>query len=114
MSAQNAFERIMASYNDAMIDDTRWPAAGWARTVRRPRAVDGDSRRAGPHRARRTAAGLAVLLVLSAGSSSMAQGRRVALVVGNDAYQAQGVLRNAVKRRAGGGGGAGRGGPLWW
>ena len=50
-----------------------------------------------PHRARRTAAGLAVLLVLSAGSSSMAQGRRVALVVvGNDAYQAQGVLRNAV------------------
>ena len=39
---------------------------------------------------------LAVLLVLSAGSSAMAQGRRVALVVGNDEYQAQGVLRNAV------------------
>ena len=47
--------------------------------------------------AHRVVAGLAVLLVLSAGSSAMAQGRWVALVVGNDAYQAQGgVLRNAV------------------
>ena len=51
-----------------------------------------------PHRSgsHRIVAGLAVLLVLSAGSSAMAQGRRVALVVGNDAYQAQSVLANAV------------------
>ena len=51
-----------------------------------------------PHRswARRTVAALAVLLVLSAGGSAMAQGRRVALVVGNDAYRAQSALRNAV------------------
>ena len=45
--------------------------------------------------ARCTVAGLAVLLVLSAGSA-MAQGRRLALVVGNDAYRAQSALRNAV------------------
>ena len=51
-----------------------------------------------PHRSgsHRIVAGLAVLLVLSAGSSAMAQGRRVALVVGNDAYRAQSALRNAV------------------
>ena len=42
------------------------------------------------------AAGLAVLLVLSAVGSAMAQGRRVALVVGNDAYTDQSALRNAV------------------
>ena len=46
--------------------------------------------------ARRPVAALAVLLVLSACSSALAQGRRLALVVGNDAYEAQGVLRNAV------------------
>ena len=51
-----------------------------------------------PHRsrARRAVAGLAVLLVLSAVGSAMAQGRRLALVVGNDAYRAQSALRNAV------------------
>ena len=51
-----------------------------------------------PHRswARGTVAGLAVLLVLSSVGSPMAQGRRLALVVGNDAYRAQSVLRNAV------------------
>ena len=27
MSDQNAFERIMASLYDAMLDDTRWPDA---------------------------------------------------------------------------------------
>ena len=51
-------------------------------------------------RARRRVTWLAVLLALSAGGSATAQGgaggRRVALVVGNDAYQAQGVLSNAV------------------
>ena len=26
MSEQNAFERILASLYDAMLDDTRWPA----------------------------------------------------------------------------------------
>ena len=50
--------------------------------------------------ARRMVAGLAVLLLLSASSSAMAQGvaggRRVALVVGNDAYRAQSALQNAV------------------
>ena len=51
-----------------------------------------------PHRswARRTVAALAALLVLSAVGSAMAQGRRLALVVGNDAYRAQSALRNAV------------------
>ena len=46
--------------------------------------------------ARRTVAGLAVLWFLSACNAATAQGRRVALVVGNDAYQTQSVLRNAV------------------
>ncbi len=53
-----------------------------------------------PSGARWPSAGLVVLLMLSVGGPVMAQGgadgRRVALVVGNDAYQAQGVLRNAV------------------
>ena len=53
-----------------------------------------------PSKARWPSAWLAVLLMLSVGGPVMAQvgadGRRVALVVGNDAYQAQGVLRNAV------------------
>ena len=51
-----------------------------------------------PHRSwsRHTVAGLVVFLVLSAVGSAMAQGRRVALVVGNDAYTDQSVLRNAV------------------
>ena len=50
------------------------------------------------HRSRmlRTVAGLVVLLVLWAGSSAMAQGRRLALVVGNDGYTALSDLQNAV------------------
>ena len=68
--------------------------------ARRERAAAGGRGLAAgwPHRSgsHRTVAGLVVLLVLSVGSSAMAQGRRVALVVGNDAYQAQSVLANAV------------------
>ena len=68
---------------------------------RRERSSTGCRGRAAgrPHRSwsRRTVAGLLVVLVaLSAVGSAMAQGRRVALVVGNDAYTDQSVLRNAV------------------
>ena len=66
---------------------------------REPRSAAGRRFAAGwPHRswARRTVGALTVLLVLSAGGSAMAQGRRLALVVGNDAYRAQSALRNAV------------------
>ena len=45
---------------------------------------------------RRTVAGLAVLLVLSAGGSGKAQGRRLALVVGNNGYSDLSDLANAV------------------
>ena len=68
--------------------------------ARRERAAAGGRGLAAgwPHRSgsHRTVAGLVVLLVLSVGISAMAQGRRVALVVGNDAYRAQSALRNAV------------------
>ena len=45
---------------------------------------------------RRTAAALSVLALIFASDLVLAQGRRVALVVGNDAYEAQSVLHNAV------------------
>ena len=63
---------------------------------REPSSAGGRGLAAGWTWARRPVAGLAVLLVLSSVGSAMAQGRRLALVVGNDAYRAQSVLRNAV------------------
>ena len=66
------------------------PVVGWAATPGGLAAPLGGA----------LVAGLAILLVLSAGSSAMAQDRRLALV-GNDGYMALSDLRSAGERRSG-------------